>query len=138
MNMDESLYEKIKSKCEEADNLYDDSLFFDACKKYQEALAIIPEPKEEWEASTWVYTALGDTWSEIGNVNNALQAFMSAEKCPDGTTNPYIQLRIGMCFLDLNNTMLAKEYLIRAYMLDGEEIFDDTDPKYFNLIKPFV
>ena len=25
-----------------------------------------------------------------------------------------------------------------AYMLEGEEIFEDSDEKYFELIKPFI
>ncbi len=33
---------------------------------------------------------------------------------------------------------IAAEYLLRAYMLEGEEIFEDEDEKYYNCIKDLI
>lgn len=55
-------------------------------------------------------------------------------KCPDGLGNPFIQLRLGECFFELGNITKAKEHLLKAYMIEGEEIFEDEPQKYMNLI----
>ena len=46
-------------------------------------------------------------------------------------------LRLGQCAYELGKQEAA-EYLMRAYMLAGEEIFEDEDEKYFNLIRPLI
>lgn len=138
MELSETLYERIVKKTEEGNELFDRQLFQDAIVKYREALALIPCPKEEWEASTWVYAAIGDALGEVGDVENCLQCFLSAEKCPDGTVNPYVQLKIGMCLYDLGNLGMAQDYLMRAYILDGEDVFSDIDRKYYDFIKSVI
>ena len=46
-------------------------------------------------------------------------------------------LRLGQCSHELGKED-AVEYLMRAYMLTGEEIFESDDEKYFDLIKYFI
>lgn len=59
-------------------------------------------------------------------------------KCPDGLDNPFIQLRLGECFFELGNITKAKEHLLKAYMIEGEEIFEDEPQKYMNLISEII
>lgn len=46
-------------------------------------------------------------------------------------------LRLGQCAYELNKEDY-KEYLLRAYMLAGEEIFEADDEKYFESIKDLL
>lgn len=81
------------------------------------------------------------TWRRLlfnDKYETSLNYFLEAEKCPDGLDNPFIYVRIGECFYELNNFKQAQDYLIRAYMLDGEEVFSDADPKYLNYIKALI
>ncbi|WP_040006252.1 tetratricopeptide repeat protein [Fibrisoma limi] len=134
MELKDEIYEQIKSLSEKGESYYEDEKYDDAIEKYLQALSLVPDPKEDWEASTWLYAALGDALMSMNKYLDALSAFRSAEKCPDGLGNPYITLMIGECYFELENIELAREYLLKAYALEGEEIFDDEEEKYFQLI----
>jgi hypothetical protein len=43
-------------------------------------------------------------------------------------------LRLGQCYLEDNNTELAQEYLLRAYMMEGRDIFEEESPKYLKFL----
>ncbi|HXL33219.1 MAG TPA: hypothetical protein VN968_28545 [Bradyrhizobium sp.] len=46
-----------------------------------------------------------------------------ALNCPDASENPFIVYRLGQSQTRLGNVDKGVEYLLRAYMLDGEDIF---------------
>ena len=138
MELEDELYDSIMVKCESGDGLVEEDRYSEAKKMYLEALELIPEPRNNWEASTWVYTALGDACFFEKDFTNALNYFFDAMNCPDGIANPFILLRIGQCFIELNDFIKGKEYLLRCYMFEGYEIFEGEDIKYFNVIKSEV
>ena len=43
-------------------------------------------------------------------------------------SNPYINMRIGECFVFLHDENNAKEYLMRAYLMAGEGVFIGNEP----------
>lgn len=53
----------------------------------------------------------------------------------EGATNPFIMLRLGQNAYEIGNKNIAIEYLLRAYMLEGTEIFEENDDKYFKFLK---
>lgn len=134
MELEQRVYEKILSLCELGDSLVDKSNYDEAISKYLEALALVPVPKDIWEASTWIYTAIGDTCFIKGDYQKAKDFMYDAVNCPDGFSNPFILLRLGQSLQESGDNEKAKEYLLRAYMLEGHKIFEDEDDKYFNLI----
>ena len=138
MEMNEAIYQKITHLCEQGDQAADDEQFETAKKKYLEAFDLIPEPKEDWEASTWVTVALGDVYYFTEQYEDALNYYFHAMRCPDGLGNPYVLLRLGECFFELGNLEQAQSHLLQAYMMEGDEIFEDEDPKYFNHIKDLI
>lgn len=138
MELSDKLYSKITSLCEADDEYCEKEQYEKAIKKYKSALKLIPEPKYDWEASTWVYVAIGDSFYMLDQYTDALNNFLESLKCPDGNTNPFILLRLGECYYELGNFEQAKEYLLRAFMWEGEDIFDGEDEKYFALIKDMV
>lgn len=132
--MDNLIYNKIELLCSEGDEYMGCGFFDKALLKYQEALELVPEPKNDWEASTWILCAIGDVYFFKSDYKQSLNYFFEALNAPDGIDNPFIQLRLGQLFFELGNKKKAKEYLIGAYMLEGEEIFED-EQKYYELIK---
>ena len=138
MELNDALYEKITNYCNSGDTLYDNGEYHDAIKMYKKAFEILPEPKEEWEATTWICSALADAFAEVGETEKSLQYALLADKCPNGVMNPYIQLQVGMSFFDIGNKNKAREYLLRAYMLEGEDIFSDVTSEYFALIQDLI
>jgi hypothetical protein len=58
-----------------------------------------------------------------------------AFNCAGGTDNPFVSLRLGQAYFELNVIDKAEEYLMRAYMLDGKKIFRGEPKKYVNHLK---
>lgn len=51
-----------------------------------------------------------------------------------GTPNPFILLRLGRTRVDLGNAERVVEYLLRAYLLDGEDVFE-RDGAYLQMLR---
>ena len=49
--------------------------------------------------------------------------------------NPFVHLNKGICHFELNEPDHAADSFTRAYMLEGEDIFENKDPKYFEFLK---
>lgn len=138
MELKEDVYNRILDLCSQGDDLVEDSKYAKALGFYSKALDLIPEPKHEWEASTWIYTALGDTCYLKGDFAASKNYLFDALNCPDGLDNPFILLRLGESLCELGEVDKAKEYLLRTYMLEGYSIFYSEDDKYFDVIKDDV
>lgn len=51
--------------------------------------------------------------------------------------NPFVLMRLGQSAYELNKDN-SKEYLLKAYMLEGEAIFEDQDNKYLESIRNLI
>lgn len=138
MELDDKIYEKVTNLCDEGEDLLEEGKYDNALKKYVQALNLLPLPKEEWEASTWIYTTIGDTYFSKKDYRSASTNFYNALNCPDGINNPFILLRLGQSLFEIRDLDKAKEYLLRAYMLEGYKIFNSEDDKYINLILDLI
>lgn len=134
MELEDGLYEKILNMCSKGDDFVNDCKYDDAIDMYLKALELIPQPKCDWEASTWIYTALGDTCYIKRDFIDAKNYLFDAVNCPNGAENPFIMLRLGESLFELGEIKKSKEYLLRAYMIEGYSIFYSEDDKYFNII----
>ena len=102
---------------------------------YWKAWDLLPEPKTEWDAATWILAAVGDA-NFLGKDYKAGRDNLSnAMHCPNAIGNPFIHLRLGQCQFELGNEERAADELTRALMGAGEEILQQEDPKYFKFLK---
>lgn len=131
MEINDKIYDEISLLCSKGDKLVDDSKYDEALAEYRKALNLLPKPVEQWEAAVWIYTAIGDTYFWKKEYESAIKYLFNAYNSSNGFSNPFINLRIGECFFELNNPDKATEYLLRAYMMNGKEIFGDEEEKYF-------
>ncbi|NPC92335.1 hypothetical protein HOO54_08890 [Bacillus sp. WMMC1349] len=138
MELDQNLYDEIVRLCEEGDELSDEDRFDDAIEKYKAALDLLPSPKIDWEASSWIYIALGDTYFILEKYEDAKNCFYNALNSPDGYHNPLILMRLGQSLVECEEVQKAKEYLLRAYMLDGSSLFEEDDKKYLKYISEHI
>ena len=127
MELSDELYDKITDLTDEGNDLCDEEEYEKALEKYKKALKLIPEPKTDWEASTWVYTAIGDCYYFLGEYSDAIEALNSAMLCPDGVGNGFITLRLGECYYELDDKEKAADYFVDTYMIEGMEIFEEED-----------
>jgi tetratricopeptide (TPR) repeat protein len=67
----------------------------------------------------------------MGNFESALELFQEAYNlsAPE-EVNPFILLRLGQCYRRLGNDTNAAEYLLRVYMLEGEDIFEEEEDDF--------
>ncbi len=61
----------------------------------------------------------------------------------EGYGNPFIMLRLGECCLEIGDEKNALEYMLRAYMFEGEKIFapddgEDDGAKYFEFLRTHI
>lgn len=136
--LDSAIHSKITELCQLGDSHVEEGELDLALAKYQEALTLIPAPHARWQASTWVWTAIGDTYFMKGDFEQSLDAFRAAMRGPDAIGNPFIHLRLGQSAFETGDMETAREHLLRAYMAEGIEIFEDERPDYLDLIKPLI
>ena len=98
-------------------------------------MALLPEPKTQWQACTWLLSAIGDANFLGGNYEQAKVALSDAMHCPGAIGNPFIHLRLGQTQFELGNRSRAADELARAYMAEGKDIFSAENPKYFEFLK---
>lgn len=134
----DDVYDKITELCKSGDEYQKNGQYDLAIEKYEDAYRLLPEPKHKWEAATWILVALGETYFFAGEYENARNALQEAMYCPCAIGNPFIHLRLGQVQFELGNLTKAADELVRAYMGEGEEIFSDEEPKYFNYVKTVI
>lgn len=130
-----ALYKQIITLCDRGNVLAGQAKYVEARKVFSDALRLVPEPKIDWEATTWIISSLGDAWFQDQNFDMARRAFEDAVRCPGGLGNTFIHLRLGEIFYELQDHKRAADELTRAYMAGGRDAFKDEDPKYFRLLE---
>jgi hypothetical protein len=127
---------RIEPICAEGDALARDGQHREAIQKFNEALALLPAPLDQWLAATWIFIAIGDTAFLAGAMHTASEALRKMTHCEGWHTNPFAWLRRGEVAYELGDTKLASDALASAFMLGGYEIFDTVDDKYPAFILP--
>ena len=122
-------------------NIYfDNENYNKAITIWEKSLSLIPNPKNSYSESFWLETSIGDAYFLLGEYTKALEHFENAKGNIEENAyeNPFVMLRLGQTLLENSINEEAKEYLLRAYMLEEEEIFKNENKKYFNFLKQNV
>ncbi|UPG96479.1 tetratricopeptide repeat protein [Luteibacter aegosomatissinici] len=133
--LDDNAYDEIVRLCESGDKLDSIGRYESAVEEYNKAWKLVPEPKNEWEASTWILAAIGDACFLLGKAKSARQALEFAMTCPGAIGNPFLHLRLGQVLLDAGEEDAAADELMRAYMWAGKEIFEKDDQRYLTFLE---
>jgi hypothetical protein len=133
--LSDETHAQIQQLCAEGDQLAKATRYSDALKPYWAAWDLLPEPKTDWEAATWILVAIGDANFLGGDFVAGRDNLSQAMHCPDAIGNPFIHLRLGQCQFELQALDRAADELMRAYMGAGPEIFKDEDPKYLQFLQ---
>ena len=128
------LFDDIQAKIDQGDKFLNSDDFDQASTIYQEAVALIPEPKCAYEISLPAFTALGESYFFAGKYREAVSAFHMAMKAPGGVENPLLHLRFGQAYFESGDMNRSADSLTRAYALDGISIFDGEDDKYLSFL----
>lgn len=131
----DAIYAKVKALSDQGNQHMSAHRYTAAVASWEQALALLPQPQALWDAALWLHASIGDGLRSSDDLAGALDQFRIAANCADGATNPFVLFNIGACLLDLGNEDEAVDPLLRAYMLEGEEIFEDEDSKYIDLLR---
>jgi hypothetical protein len=136
--LDDAILDQIVQLCRVGDDHLDNDAYDKAHVHYQQAWALLPEPKTDWDTATWIQAAIGDAYFFEREFAKAGEAFRIVSLCPGGVGNPFLHLRRGQIAFELGDLDRAGQELTLAYMGDGRDIFKDEDPKYFNYLKTIL
>lgn len=146
----EELSEEIQAKMDElaqkGNQLESEGRLAEAVAAWQAGLELIPEPQQFYGQTVWFLAAIGDVYFQQGEYRLAHECFDKARgnMTGEGYGNPFVMLRLGECCLEIGDEKNALEYLLRAYMFEGEEIFapddegEDDGAKYFEFLRTHI
>ena len=75
MELSDELYDRIEELSETGNEAMESEDYAKAISCFQEALDILPEPKEDWEAYLWLVGSIGDAHFMMGNYGKSLEFF---------------------------------------------------------------
>jgi hypothetical protein len=130
----DSVHEEINRLCAAGDERASAQAFSDALSFYWMAWDALPEPKTDWEAATWILSAIGDANFRSADFVAGRDNLSHAMRCPGAIGNPFIHLRLGQCQFEIGKLDRAADELMRAYMGGGAETFADDDQKYLRFL----
>lgn len=136
--LSDDIHDKLEKISKKGDKFQIDGEYILAIEEYTKGLSLLPIPMQKWDAYGWLQVAIADCYFDIENFNLAKQHYFNALSNDTMIDNPYIHFGIGQSFFELNELDDAKEYLMKTYMLDGKDLFNDYDEKYFNLIESII
>ena len=134
MDLPQKLYEEIEALSEAGNTMFDQDRYDLAILNWQQALDLVPEPRSDWDATLWLCASIGDAHYQNGQFALARVFLFDSMNAPGGASNPFVLFRIGQTEARLGNSTAAIDYLMRAYMLDGTDIFD-ADPDGAEFLK---
>ena len=133
--LSDSLHAEIERLCAAGDELAKRQEFTQALQSYWAAWDLLPDPKVQWEAATWILAAVGDANFLGGDYVAGRDNLGHAMHCPDAIGNPFLHLRLGQCQFELGALDRAADELIRAYAVAGPDIFKNEDAKYLKFLQ---
>ena len=137
MELPKELFEQISRYSEAGNALLETGSASEAYIQFETAVDLLPEPRESWEAYAWLFASMGECHFIEGNYQEAYDCFLAAYNSTMPDANPYVLLRLGECCTEIQNNN-STEFLFRAFLLDGEEIFKTENDKYFKSIQQMI
>ena len=136
--LSEKLYEAITNLLDEDDELVERGKYKEAIAYYEEAMNRLPEPKEDWTLFDTIAICIGDSYYEMGEYIVADRFYTMSLTRGSGIENPYVWYVKGRNLIKLGNKEEGVDALMRAYMLDGTDVFDTDDGEFLSYIEPYI
>lgn len=131
----DDIYAQIQSLSERGNIAMDAGQPEEAIGYWQEALKLLPQPEAQWDAALWLHASIGDAQRSLGDLPAALSSFRQAERSADGYAHPFVQIGLGSTLYELDEKEAATEHLLRAYMMEGADIFEPDGAEYLQHLK---
>lgn len=129
----------IDELAEKGNALFDKGKYAEAVEVWQKGLDSLDKPLNVQSEAVWFQTSIADALFMQGQYEKAYAYLFEAKSnlSGEGYNDPFVMMRLGQCSYESGKDD-AKEYLMRAYMLAGEDIFENDDEKYLEAIKDLI
>ena len=128
VELPEEIQDQVETLTEQGEEAMDQGRYEEALDIFNQALSVLPEPREVWEAYVWLKAAMGDACFLSDRFEDGLDHFYEAyTNAGPENINPFIVYRLGQTYRQLQDEDNAIEFFIKAYMLEGESVFEDQD-----------
>lgn len=131
----DELHEQIQQLCSEGNDLLDQGQYDDALRSFSSAWKLLPHPRTDWDAATWILAAIADANFYQNDFAAMRKPLMTAMRCDGSTDNPFLRLRLGQCLFELGELDEAANWFAGAFLEEGTKLFAEDDPKYLKFIK---
>lgn len=133
-DLEPELKEKVVLLCEKGMEQAEIERYEASNRTFSKVYALLPEPKPEWKAYTWLVASIADNHFELKEYDKAMPYFNEAVELDEAyKVNAFVQMRVGQCLLELGKSVEAEAQLKLALDMGGEEIFEDEYVKYKKL-----
>lgn len=135
-----SLFRKTTDDyAEEGNELFDEKKYEQAIKVWQEGLDQLDKPLNMQSEAVWFQTSIADALFMMDRFEEAYDYLWDAKSnlSGEGVNNPFVLMRLGQCAYELGKDN-AREFLLMAYMIEGEELFENDDEKYLDAIRDMI
>lgn len=97
---------------------------------FQQAYALLPEPRTSYYDSIWLLRDIGGLQVRLGLYADGKATLTTAVNEVAGATRlAEVHLYLGVCLFELGEPG-AEDWLVSAYLLEGLAVFRHEDPKY--------
>lgn len=135
----DDIYEHVEALSEEGNDLIDDGDAAGAEAVWRQALDLLPEPRDVWEAYTWLNASIGEACYVQENYDDAVQVLFDALNGPEAQANPFIHYMLGKSLWKRGDDEEgAIDALLRAHMLDGSDIFDGDEEEGADMLQLLI
>ncbi len=126
----------IKSLLKKGDRLLDKEDFKQAKVVYQQALNVLNDCDEvHRDLCKETLIALGDVCFLSSDYKQAVQYLDLYLEHNNGKSNPMLNLRLGQSLFEIGDVKGGWEYLFKAFMSGGVELFSGEDTKYLFFVQ---
>lgn len=122
----------VEALIEQGNRFEDEGRLPEALAAFQKALAITQNDGEAF----WLLTVIGDVLFQQEQFAEGRASLMRAVvHFEEGRGNPFVRMRLGQCMYELGELEEAANWMVGAYLMEGEEFFEEEDPKYLEFME---
>lgn len=130
----EQLHTQLDEICISGNECMGEGLYQEARDHFFQAMKMAEE-NQMVDTYCWIYAAIGDSYYQEGDYEEALAYFQDAYYAVEGELNPYVCMMNGICYHETGKEDEAKAYLKKAYEYGGWQVFQGEDLKYLAIAR---
>lgn len=125
---------EVEALSAEGEGAAAEGAFAQAVLRFEAALALLPEPAQQWGIARWLWYAIGDARFRGGDFAGALESLSLALLNGD-PGNALLHLRRGQCLVELGHVDEGLDALARAFAGGGRALFAREEPRWLEAIR---